>query len=536
MTDRKALISVYNKVGIEDFASSLHDMGWTLYASGGTAEALIAAGLPVIDVADLTGSDAILDHRVVTLHPAIYAGLLAEDTAEGRAELRRLRYPFFDLVCVDFYPLSEIARDPAATLEQVVKLTDIGGPTMARAAAKGGRIIITDAADRAGVLAWLRGGERDADLYRRELAAKAEFTVAVYAAISAKYLGENTYYAMLGQLFRTLRYGENPHQQWARHYITDDSDPLALHQFVVVAGPGPGYVNTTDMDRLLTTITTLAAGFSANFNQVPHIALGVKHGNACGAGVSNDPLEAIHKMVLGDPQALYGGAVMVNFPIGLAEAEVLLTHGLPRGRRFLNVIAAPSFTREAVEYLSRGRENCQILENPALADLNGDSRASVPQMRQVRGGLLVQDAPQYVLKVNDPELVNGSSLSTAGDIIDAVLAWGVGSTSGSNTITIVRKGQLLANAVGQQDRVGAARLAVTRASQADHNLAAGALGYSDSFFPFSDGALVLADAGVHIILATSGSKRDEEVAQALRDRGVLFITIPDSRARGFYGH
>jgi phosphoribosylaminoimidazolecarboxamide formyltransferase/IMP cyclohydrolase len=526
---KTALLSVYDKQGIETFGRELVALGWQILASGGTAAKLQAAGVPVRDVAELVGGEAILGHRVVTLSRELHAGLLARPVKEDLAELARLKVPFIDLVCVDLYPLAAEIAKPTASLDSVLEQTDVGGPTMLRSAAKGQRIVVADVATRQEVVAWLKAGEPDAAVFRRQLAARAEATVSAYVLESARYQSEGVYDGVIGRRELACKYGENAWQAPAALSAALGSaagDPLALTRFELVDGSEPSYNNLVDVDRLLQTITHIAAGFERNFKAVPAIAVGVKHGNACGAAVADDPVTAVQKMVTGDRRALFGGLVMVNFTIDEAAAEALLQHGVESGRRLLDGIMAPQFTAGAIKQLGRKGGKCRLLQNPALAGLTAASLDQTRRLRPVRGGFLTQ--PNYTYVVD-------AAGFAATDARDLVLAWAVGSTSNSNTVTLVQDGQLLGNGVGQQDRVGCCELAIKRATDAGH-ATRGAAAYSDSFFPFADGPMVLAEAGVRAILATSGSVRDDEVAQACKERGVTLYTPPDRAARGFFGH
>lgn len=553
-TTRTALLSVYDKNGIVEFARGLADLGFDLIASGGTAKALSDAGLAVRDVSELVGGGAILGHRVVTLSREIHAGLLSRDTEEDRAELAALGISRIDLVCVDMYPLSAEIASPSSSRESVIEKTDIGGPTMLRAAAKSGRIVVADPADRARVLEWLRGGEADREVFLRELAAKAEFVTGAYALQSARYHGSadpqisGTYDFFAGRKVSDAKYGENGWQSPAALYSSGGAaggnasggadDPLALDRFKLVAGTAPSYNNFADIDRMLQTITHIAAAFEKNRGRVPFAAVAVKHGNACGAAVSSDKADVLKKMVAGSTRAIFGGLVMTNFEIGAAEAEVLMTHLVPQGangapgRRLLDGIAAPAFAPEAIEMMKRSGDKCRFLANPALGTLNLTSLDTVPRFRHVRGGFLKQPNYIFVLDLSRAEKTGSATTAQEDDLL---LAWAVGSTSNSNTITLVRDGQLLGNGVGQQDRVGGAELAIKRAVDEGHDLA-GAAAYSDSFFPFPDGPEVLANAGVSAILATSGSKNDDLTRKLCAERGVALYLLPDSEARGFFGH
>jgi phosphoribosylaminoimidazolecarboxamide formyltransferase/IMP cyclohydrolase len=595
---RIALISVYNKEGIVEFAKQIQDLGFKILASGGTAKVLASAGIEVTDVATVVGGSAILGHRVVTLSREIHAGLLARDIAEDRAELKRLNIPFIDLVCVDLYPLQEEirkwrektltrpdqGRDALSQREReemtsaIIEKTDIGGPTIVRSAAKGRRIVICDPADRNRIVEWLKAGEPEKEKTISELAAKAEFVVANYCLASAKYHSAGKYDGLLGQQILECKYGENAWQAPAGLYTPPQSPPilggelkggygdaLSLSQFKLVAGTAPSYNNWADVDRLLQTITHIVAGFDVNKNNLSLalpskgegklcIAVGVKHGNPCGAAVADKASDAIQKMLEGDLRAIFGGVVMVNFEIDEKLAEILLTHCMDNEpnlspsakgggtlpskgesnkekamqRRLLDGIIAPSFTSAAVEMLKRKEDKCRFLVNPALANLSKDSLDHHNRFRYVRGGFLRQ--PNYSFVLDLPALDLSSNQKK-----DLVLAWAVGSTSNSNTVTLVKNQMLIGNGVGQQDRVGGCELAVKRAKDAGHEIA-GSAAYSDSFFPFVDGVQVLHQAGVTTIFSTSGSVRDEEIKKFCKEHQITLVMLPDSQARGFFGH
>jgi len=529
---KNALLSVYDKNGIEDFAKQLHDLGWNIYASGGTAKAIQVAGVPVEDVASLVGGGAILGHRVVTLSREIHAGLLATDSAEDEAELKQLGIPRIDLVCVDLYPLEQEIAKPGSTRESVIEQTDIGGPTMLRSAAKGERIVISQPQQRQQVIDWLKAGEPDRAEFISGLIANVEAVVANYALASARYHSSGGYDGLVSKRVADAAYGENPWQANASLYSADNkADALSLAKFKLKQGVAPSYNNYCDFDRLLQTTSHIAAGWDVNFGKVPVIAVGGKHGNACGAAIGSDSKSTIEKMLEGDLRAIFGGIVLVNFEITAELAEVLLQHKVESGRRLLDAVIAPAVTQEALELLRRKKDKCRVLVNPALANLSKDSLDTAMRMRYVRGGWLAQDNYTYVLDLNDEDMDKNGQANDE----DIVLSWAIGSTSNSNTITLVRDGQLIGNGVGQQDRVGAAELAVKRAKDAGHEVT-GATAYSDSFFPFPDGPQSLADAGIAHILSSSGSVGDTKVKEAMAVAKVSLYLIPDKKARGFYAH
>jgi phosphoribosylaminoimidazolecarboxamide formyltransferase / IMP cyclohydrolase len=547
-----ALLSAYDKAGIEDFARGLSGLGWQLYASGGTAKALADAGLAVTDVSELVGGQAILGHRVVTLSREISAGLLADkNSADDRAELAKLNLPIIDLVCVDMYPLeSAIAGGDA---KSVIEKTDIGGPTLLRAAAKGRRIVLSHAEQRQPVLDWLKADRPDESGFLESLAARAEYEVARYITASAQYWNGTAIASSIAKLNSPTKYGENPWQAEAAFYADNriESDPLGLDRFEHVQGMERSFINMTDIDRLLQTVTHIAAGFDKNFGQVPAIAVGVKHGNACGAAVAGNHVEAIKQMLEGDTRAIFGGVVMINGAIDKATAETLMHHAMDGDRsRLLDGVIGSSVTDEALSLLSRNK--LRVVINPALSDLNTASLDSNRRQRPVRGGVLEQPNYDFILDLA------ADYMQFHGDFTDQqkrdmVLAWAVGSTSNSNTISLVKDGQLIGNGVGQQDRVGAAQLALTRTTNAFPELSeagdsivmkvnlqklklSDSVAYSDSFFPFPDGPELLAKAGVKVILASSGSIGDEAVIKTLTNASVSVAMVPDKLGRGFHMH
>jgi phosphoribosylaminoimidazolecarboxamide formyltransferase/IMP cyclohydrolase len=326
-------------------------------------------------------------------------------------------------------------------------------------------------------------------------------------------------------------YGENAWQAPAQLVHDETDDPLAIGRFEQLEGSAPSYNNLIELDRQLQTLTHIAAAFDVAGDGVPAMAIGTKHGNACGAAVAGSALAATQLMLTGDTRAIFGGCVMLGFAVDETVADALVNHA-SEIRRLLDVVAAPAFTEEAIELLARKQGKCRILANPALRSLDRGSLDILPRVRPVRGGRLEQPNYAFVLDLADTERFGTLTASQERDLL---LAWAVGSTSNSNTITLVRDGQLLGNGVGQQDRVGGCALAIMRARDAGHDIA-GAAAYSDSFFPFPDGPQLLVDAGVSAVFCTSGSVRDDVVRQAFIDGGVALAQLPDRDARGFFGH
>lgn len=529
----KALLSVYHKEGIVDFAKTLISLGWEIIASGGTAKALAEAGLTVTDVATITGREAVLGHRVVTLAPEIHGGLMASPAQ--REELEQLGWPWIDLVCVDLYPLLEEIQNPDATADSVIEKTDIGGPTMLRSAAKGGRIVIADPQDRESVLRWLRAGKPDEQEFLRTLRAKTEAVVAAYVLESARYHSGGAIDGVIGARVLACKYGENAGQVPAGLYVSAPEDPLALGNFTPLAGDAPSYNNLADVDRLLQTLTHISTGFQQNFGHAPLISIGVKHGNACGAAVGQNSISVLENMLQGDPLAIFGGVVMTNFPIGMQEAHTLRHAGMEgEQKRLLDTVVAPSFSEEAMSELNRKGGKCRMLANSALMSARVSTLHNTPRRRPVRGGFLSQPDYVSVLDLSHPDIEMSAPLN-AQQKEDIVLAWAIGSTSNSNTITLVKDGMLQGNGVGQQDRVGAAQLALVRARRSRHQTQR-TTAYSDSFFPFTDAVATLAEAGITTVFASRGSVRDSDILDFCNQKKVTLVTFPDAQIRGFYMH
>ncbi len=330
------------------------------------------------------------------------------------------------------------------------------------------------------------------------------------------------------------KYGENAYQSPAALLSAGTGDSLGLDKFFLMSGMPLSYNNYCDLDRLLQTMTHVAATFDLNRGMVPYIALGAKHGNACGAGIhDNDKLETIKKMVIGDLQALFGGLVMLNFAVDVDEAELLLTYKTA-SRRLLDGVIAPWFSPEAVALLKRKGDKCRFISNNALLDLNRNSLDQEFIFRHVRGGYLSQPNYTYILHLENEDLKMYGTADEAEED-DLLLAKAICDTSNSNTITIVKDGQLLGNGVGQQSRVAGAELALSIAKKNGHDVFR-AVAASDSFFPFTDGPAALIKKGIQTIVSTSGSINDQKVIDICQSHGVVLYLVSDSKGRGFYNH
>jgi phosphoribosylaminoimidazolecarboxamide formyltransferase/IMP cyclohydrolase len=498
---RRALVSVYDKTGLEDLARGLHEAGVELVSTGSTAARIAAAGVPVTPVEELTGFPECLDGRVKTLHPRVHAGILADLRLEShREQLAELGVEPFDLVVVNLYPFRETVAS-GATPDECVEQIDIGGPSMVRAAAKNhpSVAVVTSPARYADVLAAVTGGGFDLET-RKRLAGEAFAHTAAYDVAVASWFAnvyapadEAPFPAFLAATFErksVLRYGENPHQAAALYTDITNSGLAAAEQ---LHGKEMSYNNYVDTD---------AARRAAYDHAEPCVAI-IKHANPCGIAVGADVAEAHRKAHACDPVSAYGGVIAVNRPVSVAMAEQV-------AEIFTEVIVAPAYEDGAVEVLAR-KKNIRILVAP-------DAPAAPGEMRQVSGGLLVQQVDRVDAEGDDPaqwRLATGEALDEAG-LAGLAFAWRACRAVKSNAILLAKDGASVGVGMGQVNRVDSARLAVQRAGER----AAGAYAASDAFFPFPDGLQVLAEAGVRAVVQPGGSKHDPEVIEAAKEAGL----------------
>ncbi len=503
---RRALVSVYDKTGLEGLARGLHDAGVELVSTGGSAALIEGLGLPVTKVEDLTGFPECLDGRVKTLHPRVHAGILADRRLDSHvAQLRELEIEPFDLVVSNLYPFTQTVVS-GASADECVEQIDIGGPSMVRAAAKNhpSVAIVTSPERYADVLrAVADGGFELAE--RRQLAAEAFAHTAAYDVAVAGWMaselveadGDSCFPAWVGGTYErraVLRYGENPHQQAA--LFTDGSAGIAgaeqLH------GKEMSYNNYVDTD---------AARRAAGGFEQPAVAI-IKHANPCGLAVGTDVAEAHRRAHECDPVSAFGGVIAVNRPVSVAMAEQVV-------EVFTEVIVAPAYDEGAVEVLQR-KKNIRILVCPR------DDEPAASEIRQVSGGLLVQQVDHVDAVLDgagdDPAawtLATGDAAS-AEVLADLAFAWRACRSVKSNAILLAKDGASVGIGMGQVNRVDSCRLAVERAGER----AAGSVAASDAFFPFEDGPQILLDAGVTAIVQPGGSVRDELTVQACEAAGV----------------
>ncbi|MEV6809420.1 bifunctional phosphoribosylaminoimidazolecarboxamide formyltransferase/IMP cyclohydrolase [Streptomyces sp. NPDC051132] len=498
---RRALVSVYDKTGLEELARGLHEAGVELVSTGSTAGRIAAAGVPVTKVEELTGFPECLDGRVKTLHPKVHAGILADLRLDShRAQLAELGVEPFDLVVVNLYPFRETVASGASP-DECVEQIDIGGPSMVRAAAKNhpSVAVVTSPERYADVLAAVRDGGFDLGA-RKRLAAEAfrhtaEYDLAVSSWFASAYApaddsGFPEFVGVAYQRKNTLRYGENPHQDAALY--VDGTGGLAEAE--QLHGKEMSYNNYTDTD---------AARRAAYDHTEPCVAI-IKHANPCGIAVGADVAEAHRKAHACDPVSAYGGVIAVNRPVSKELAEQV-------AEIFTEVIVAPDYEEGALEALTK-KKNIRVLRCPS-------GPAQTVEVKPVDGGALLQVADRLQAEGDDPAgwtLASGEALSEA-ELRELAFAWKACRAVKSNAILLAKDGASVGVGMGQVNRVDSCKLAVERAGE---ERARGAYAASDAFFPFPDGPQILIDAGVRAIVQPGGSIRDEQVVAAAKEAGV----------------
>jgi phosphoribosylaminoimidazolecarboxamide formyltransferase/IMP cyclohydrolase len=486
----RALLSVYDKSGIVEFARSLVSLGWEIIASGGTAKTLIESGLFVTEVSEVTGYPAILGHRVVTLHPALHGGVLADlDVAEHREDLVRHDIHPIDLVAIGFYPFHS---DPS------IELIDVGGPALVRAAAKNSArvTIVTNPAQYETVIDELRSNGSVRGATRSRFAAEAFAVTAEYDTQIANWLS-----AGAGEFPRritltleheaVLRYGENPHQKAARYRVVGEQSWWSSAE--QLGGKEMSYLNVYDAD----------AAWSLVHRFSEPAAVVVKHANPCGVALGREILTAYKRAVACDPISAFGGIVALNCSVTEGVATELQSV-------YTEVVIAPEYEGGALEIL-RGKKNLRLLR-ATRSFHDGWS------LRQIDGGVLVQDRDRLTAEVAAWRLVT-KVRPTEEQMRDAVLAWVVCAATSSNAIVLAKDASTVGIGAGQQNRVDAARLACMRAG----DRANGSVAASDAFFPFRDGPDLLAAAGVSVIVQPGGSLRDDETIAAANEHGIAML-------------
>ncbi len=515
-----ALLSVSDKTGIVKFAQALHALGIKLLSTGGTAKLLADAGLPVTEVAEVTGFPEMLDGRVKTLHPKVHGGLLARrDLPEHMAAIQAHGIDTIDLLVVNLYPFEATVAKPGCTLEDAIENIDIGGPAMVRSAAKNWKdvAVLTDAGQYAQVLAELKDGGLT-------LKTKFALSVAAFNRIS-QYDGAISDYLSSIQFaegdaipvreqfsgqsneqfikLQDLRYGENPHQQ-AAFYRDLNPAPGSLVTAQQLQGKELSFNNIADADAAWECVKSFDGKAEA-------ACVIVKHANPCGVAVGADVLTAYSKAFQTDPTSAFGGIIAFNRTLDEAAA-------LAVSKQFVEVLMAPGYTPEALEVF-KSKVNVRILQIDLPAD--GSQGRNTLDIKRVSSGLLVQTADNHELMLVDLKVVTKIK-PTPEQLQDLLFAWNVAKFVKSNAIVFCKDGMTMGVGAGQMSRLDSARIASIKAQHANLSLNGTAVA-SDAFFPFRDGLDVVVDAGATCIIQPGGSMRDQEVIDAADERGVAMV-------------
>ncbi len=508
----RALISVYDKTGVTEFARQLAALGIEIVSTGGTARLLREAGLAVRDVAELTSWPEMLGGRVKTLHPKVHGGILFRRGLDAdRQETAKHGIAPIDMVVVNLYPFEATAAKAGLTPEELIENIDIGGPAMVRSAGKNFEsvAVVTDPADYARVAAELTTGRELSLTTRLELARKAFAATARYdgmistelerlavtqgsvALTDRPALPERLHIALTKQ--QAMRYGENPHQQ-AALYVLAGRAPAGLAASKQLQGKELSYNNLVDLDAAW----ALAEEFAKP------AAVIVKHNNPCGAAEQDSLAEAYRKAYACDPVSSFGGVLAFNRPLDAETAEEV-------SKLFVECIVAPGFATAAREKFAT-KKNLRLMEMPAAA------AAAELELKRISGGVLVQQPDRYTLTAAELKTVTERA-PTAAEIEAMLFAWKVCKHVKSNAIVFARVGQALGVGAGQMSRVDSVKIAVMKARAP----LAGTVVASDAFFPFPDGVEEAARAGATAVIQPGGSVRDADVIAAANRLGVAMV-------------
>ncbi len=521
-----ALLSVSDKTGIVELAQALHAQGIKLLSTGGTAKLLADKGLPVTEVAEMTGFPEMLDGRVKTLHPRVHGGLLARrDVPAHMAALKEHAINTIDVLVVNLYPFEATVAKAGCTLEDAIENIDIGGPAMVRSAAKNWKdvAVLTDASQYATVIAELQANGRVSDKTKLGLSIAAfnrisQYDGAISDYLSAIQIGDSvpagnaapTLDLFPGQSngrfvkVQDLRYGENSHQQ-AALYRDLYPAPGSLVMAKQLQGKELSYNNIADADAAWECVKSFST---------PACVI-VKHANPCGVAVGADALEAYSKAFQTDPTSAFGGIIALNTPLDERGA-------LQISKQFVEVLMAPSFTPEALAVF-KTKVNVRILQIdlPQGGKTDWDNGRNAMDMKRIGSGILLQTADNHELALSDLKVVT-TKQPTAQELDDLLFAWKVAKYVKSNAIVFCKGGMTMGVGAGQMSRLDSARIASIKAGHANLSLA-GTVVASDAFFPFRDGLDVVVDAGATCVIQPGGSVRDDEVIAAANERGVAMV-------------
>ena len=510
---RRALISVSDKSGLVDFARFLHDCGVEILSTGGTAQAMRDADIPVIEVGDHTGFPEILDGRVKTLHPKVHGGILGKRSDPAHlATMEEHDIDPIDLIVVNLYPF-EATVAAGADYDTCVENIDIGGPAMIRSAAKNhdGVTIVTDAEDYDAVIEDMKANDgATSPALRRRLAGTAYARTAAYDTAIGRWFAEQNddafprRFSLSGTRVQSLRYGENPHQK-AAFYATGNDRP-GVATATQIQGKELSYNNLNDTDAAF----ELAAEF-----ETPAMAI-IKHANPCGVALGDTLADAYAKALKCDPVSAFGGIIAVNRPMDAAAAEAMKDI-------FLEVVIAPEVTAEAREIFA-AKKNLRVLETGGMPDPAAPGLTT----KLLSGGFLLQDRDSGRIGKDDLKIVTRREPSDR-EIADMLFAFAVCKHVKSNAIVYAKDGATVGIGAGQMSRVDSSRIAARKSEDAAEAagetdaLVKGSVVASDAFFPFADGLLAAADAGATAVIQPGGSIRDEEVIAAADEASLAMV-------------
>ncbi|MDP7029939.1 MAG: bifunctional phosphoribosylaminoimidazolecarboxamide formyltransferase/IMP cyclohydrolase [Phycisphaerales bacterium] len=513
---RRALISVSDKSDVVSLARHLHECGVEIISTGGTAAALAAAGVPTTPVENVTGFPEMMDGRVKTLHPRIHGGLLGRRDLEGHVEaMRDHGIEPIDLVCINLYPFERTIANPDTTDTEAIEQIDIGGPAVLRSASKNHDFVatVTSPSQYDALISDMRANDGCTSLHlRQKLAAAAFARTAGYDAAISNWLARSTEDALPPRLHVSatrstpLRYGENPHQQ-AALYVLPGTGEAGIASAETIDGKPLSYNNLNDASAAWRCCRDLAR---VGDGQIASVV--IKHANPCGAALAPTAIEAFSAAWSGDPMAAFGGIVGVSAPVDAGLAATIV-----EGKRFVEVIVAPSFDPGATAMLTERWKNIRLVATP---DITAPPSSAI-ELKSIPGGLLAQTPDIEPMRFDRWTHAAGpppdDSLRES-----AIIALVAAKHAGSNAVTIAGEGRLLGLGAGQVDRLTAAKLAVEKSGEALQG-AHPTLAASDAFFPFADGPELLIDAGVTCIIHPGGSKRDEDTFAICNERGVTCL-------------
>lgn len=499
----RALVSVSDKTGLVPFVQELQKMGWEIIATGGTQKLLDDNGVKTIGISEVTGFPEICDGRVKTLHPKVHGGILARrDVPAHMQTIKENGIETIELVCVNLYPFRQTIAKEGVTMEDAIENIDIGGPSMVRSAAKNWRdvSIVCDPADYDKVLAEIKEYGNTTPETRLKLSAKAYTHTAEYDTCIATYMREkaglNEKLFLEYDLKQPLRYGENPHQS-AKFYAAGEPEPFSLAFAKQIQGKELSYNNIQDANAALSVLRDFEEPF----------CLALKHMNPCGAAVGKNIEEAWQAAYEADKVSIYGGIVGVNRE---------LTAEVAAGMKpiFLEIVIAPSYSKEALEILS-AKKNLRVLQ----VDMNSNGKVPM-QYISVAGGMLAQHLDTAVEQVNMDMCVTQTKPSEA-QLSDLEFGWKIVKHVKSNAIAVVRDNHTIGIGAGQTNRVGSAEIALNQAKAA--GFTEGLILASDGFLPFGDTVALAAQYGVTAIVQPGGSIRDEESIEKANELGIAML-------------